>query len=81
MLPGCFVNTVRVLVPDDCADPVGFHDVLVENLSDTPDYHVRPVSAWDLASLRQRWTSSLLPAMNKRQARASGSHGCSASGL
>ena len=32
LLPGEFSNMVRVLVPDVNAEPVGFHDVLVENL-------------------------------------------------
>ena len=45
VLPGEFSNTVQVLVPDVNAAAVGFHDVLVENLSNTPDYHVKPVSA------------------------------------
>ena len=37
------------------------------NLSNTPDYHVRPESAWDLTSLIWRWPSSLFAEMNKRQ--------------
>ena len=42
-LSGDSSNMVRVLVPDENAEPVGFHNVLVENLSNTPDYHVKPV--------------------------------------
>ena len=45
MLPDDFSNMVRVLMPDVNAEPVGLHDVLVENLSNTPDYHIKPVSA------------------------------------
>ena len=37
VLPGKFSNMVRVLM-------VGFHDVLVENPLNTPDYHVRLVT-------------------------------------
>ena len=40
VLPGEFSNSVRVLVPD--ATLVGFHNVLVENLSNTPAYHAKP---------------------------------------
>ena len=47
VLPGEFPNTVRVLVPDVAASPVGFQDVLIENLSNTPDYHARLVAAQD----------------------------------
>ena len=47
VLPGEFSNTIRVLVLDMNAAPVGVHDVLVENLSNTPDYHVQPASAQD----------------------------------
>ena len=43
VLPGEFSNTVRVYVPDAAAAPVELHDVLVENLSNTPDYHVKLV--------------------------------------
>ena len=69
VLPGEFSNTVRMLVPDVNAEPVGFHDVLVDNLLNTPDYHVNPVSARDLASLKRRWPSS------------PGRHGVTASGM
>ena len=54
VLPGDFSNTVRVLVPDATATPVGFHDVMIENLSNTPDYRSRLVSARDITSLRRR---------------------------
>ena len=33
-LPGASKNIVRVLVPDDRAAPQGFHDLLIEDLSD-----------------------------------------------
>ena len=48
VLPGSFRNTVCVLFPDDRADPGGFHDVFMENLSNTPEYHVQLVSTQDL---------------------------------
>ena len=67
VLPGKFSNTVRVLVLDVNVAPVGFHDVLVANLSNTPVYHVKPVSARDLTLLKQCWPSSLFAMMNKRQ--------------
>ena len=45
VLAANFSNTVRVLVPYATATLVGFHDVLIENLSNTPDYHARLLSA------------------------------------
>ena len=39
VLPGEFGNTVRMLVPDSTAMPIGFHDVMLENLSNTPNHH------------------------------------------
>ena len=47
VLPGDFSNMVCVLVPDGNAESMGFHDVLIQNLSNTPNYHVKPVSARD----------------------------------
>ena len=67
VLPGDFSNTVRVLVPDATATPVGFHYVLIENMSNTPDYHARLVSARDITSLRRRWPSSLSMDMHTRR--------------
>ena len=68
VLSGDFSNTVRVLVPDATATPVGFHDVMIENLSSTPDYRTRLVSARDITSLRRRWAASLFMDMHRRQA-------------
>ena len=64
MLPGASMNIVRVLVPDDRAAPQGFHDLLIEDLSDTK---VLPASAGDLTVMRQHWPPSLLSGMTKRQ--------------
>ena len=36
VLPGDFANTNRVLVPDATATPIGFHDVMLENLANSP---------------------------------------------
>ena len=67
VLPGGFRNIVRVLVPGDCAEPHGFHDLLIENLSGTEACHVRPASAGYLTVLKRRWPSSLLSETTKRQ--------------
>ena len=64
VLPGVSPNIVRVLVPDDLAEPRGFHDLLIEDLS-APK--VRPASAGDLTVLRQHWPPSLLSGMTKCQ--------------
>ena len=47
VLPGGFRNIVRVLVPDDRAEPRGFHDLLIENFSGMEACYVRPTSAGD----------------------------------
>ena len=38
ILPGDFANTICMLVPDATAAPIGFHDVMLENLANSPDY-------------------------------------------
>ena len=68
VLPGAFGNTVRVLVPDDTAASIGFHDVILENLTNIPDYRARLISPRDITSLRRQWSSSLFADMHKRQA-------------
>ena len=60
--------TGLVLVTDANAAPVGFHDILVEDLLNTPVYHVQPVTAQDLTSLRHCWLPSLFADMYRRQA-------------
>ena len=67
VLPGDYPNIVRVLVPDECAEPRGFHDLLLEDLSSMEACHVRPASAADLTKLRQQWSSTLLTRMTKCQ--------------
>ena len=68
VLPGDFSNKVRLLVPDATATPVGFHDVMIENLLNTPDYHARLVSARDITSLRRNLPSSLFVDLHRHQA-------------
>ena len=67
VLPGDFLNIVRVLVPDDREAPRGFHDFLIEDLSSTEACHVRPVSAADLTRLKQQWPPSVLTFMTRHQ--------------
>ena len=66
--PGDLVNTIRVLVLDATASPIGLHDVMLENLANSPDYHARMISPRDITSLRRWWLSSLFADMHKRQA-------------
>ena len=68
VLPGAFRNTIRVLVPDSAAEPRGFHDVILENLSATPDYRAKMVFHRDITSLQRRWPSLLFTTMHKQQA-------------
>ena len=66
VVPSASPNIVRVLVPDDHAEPRGFHDLLIEYLTARFDRgKVRPASA---VELRQHWPPSLLSGMTKRQA-------------
>ena len=52
MLPGDFRNLVCVLVPDVTSGPMGFHDIILENLAGTPDYHARRIVPSDVTALR-----------------------------
>ena len=67
VLPDDFPNIVRVLVPDDRAEPRGFHNLLIEDLSATEDCHDQPASAGDLTVMKQQGPSSLLSGMTKCQ--------------
>ena len=63
-----FLNLVCVLVPDATAGPMGFHDIILEDLTGTPDYRARRIVPSDVIALRRRWPPSLFVAMHKRQA-------------
>ena len=54
VLPGDFRNLVCVLVPDATAAPIGFHNIIIEDLSGTPDYRARRIVHGDVSSLRRR---------------------------
>ena len=67
VLPGEFVNTIRMLVPDATAMPIGFHDVMMENLITMPDRYRqrilppskdggRPLCLWACISGRPTWS-------------------------
>ena len=47
--------------------PVGFHYVIIENLSNTPGYRSQMLSPGDITSLRRLWPSSLFMDMHKHQ--------------
>ena len=68
VLPGEFGNSIRVLVPDATAMTTGFHDVLLENLANTPDHRARSISPADITSLKRWWPSTLFMDMHKWQA-------------
>ena len=59
VLSGDFQNLVRVLVPEETAVPMGFHDIIIEDLSGTPDYSARWIVHGDVSSLRRRWPSTV----------------------
>ena len=54
MLPGPFSNELRLLIPDLGITPAGFHDVVIENLADTPTWWARHLHPGDVTSLRRR---------------------------
>ena len=64
VLPGRADNVVRVLGPDARAEPRGFHDISLEDL--TTEFGPAVLTA-DLCELRRLWPLSLLSAMSKRQ--------------
>ena len=68
MLLGDFQNLVRVLVPDATAGPMGFNDIILEDLTGTPYYRARRIVFSDVAALRRRWPPSLFVTMHKQQA-------------
>ena len=57
-----------MLVPDATSTPVGFHDVMLEDLSNTQDHHARLVLARDITSLRRHWPPSVFMNMHRGQA-------------
>ena len=52
VLPVASPNIIWILVPDDRAEPRGFHDIL---LRDMTALSVRPVSAGYMTALKQLW--------------------------
>ena len=68
MLPGDFRNLVHVLAPDATAGPMGFHDIILDNLADTPDYRVMRIVPSDVTALRRWWLPLVFATMHKRQA-------------
>ena len=54
---GWFVRDIwRMQTAFDDMTPVGFHDVIIENLLNTPNYRSRMFLPGDITSLRRRWT-------------------------
>ena len=47
-------DLVCVLVPDAMAAPIGFHNIIIEDLSGTPDYRARRIVHGDVSSIRRR---------------------------
>ena len=60
MLRGDFQNLVLVLAPDATAGPRGFHDIILEVLSGTPNYWAGRIVPSDATTLRRRWPPSLI---------------------
>ena len=66
MLPGPFPNQLRLLMPDLGIARAGFHDVVIENLADTPTWRSRHLHPGDVTSLRRRWPKAVFRTMRKR---------------
>ena len=64
VLPVRAQNSVRVLVPEARAMPMGFHDVTLVDLTGVSGL---PVSMGEMGDLRRQWPTSLLTGMTRRQ--------------
>ena len=64
VLPVWAQNSVRVLVPEARATPMGFHDVTLVDLTGVSGL---PVSMGEMGDLRRQWPTSLLTGMTRRQ--------------
>ena len=49
-------------------EPRGFHDIILEDLANTPDFRAKMVFPRDITSLRRWWLSSVFANMHKQQA-------------
>ena len=67
MLPGQFRNEFRVLIPDQGVALEAFHDIVITDLSTTPEWRTSRLVPSDVTSLRQRWLRILFRTMHKRQ--------------
>ena len=65
MLPGQFLNELGLMIPDLGVDPEGFHDIVIEDLSDTPAWQSRRLLPGDVTSFRRLWSKILLRTMRK----------------
>ena len=68
MLPGSSPCEQRLMLPDDRLGIDRFHDIIVENLADTPTWRSSHVSPADMTSLRRHWPKAVF---NTLQGRAS----------
>ena len=66
MLPGSSPCELRLMLPDLDIAPVGFHDVLIENLAASLTWRARHISAGDVTSLRRRWPKAVFTTMRRR---------------
>ena len=54
------------MLPDLDIAPVGFHDVLVENMAVSPTWRSRHISPGDVTSLHRRWQKVVFTTMRRR---------------
>ena len=54
------------MLPDLDIAPVGFHDVLIENLAASPTWRSRHISPGDVTLLRRRWPKAVFTTMRRR---------------
>ena len=64
VLPGMAENIMRILVSDDSAEPRGFRNILLEDMTSK---NVPAASAGDMSELRQLWHQSLFSEMSEHQ--------------
>ena len=65
MLPGSTPCELRLMLPDSTMGSGRFHDVVIENLADTPAWRSSHVSPSDMTALRRRWPRAIFRTTNR----------------
>ena len=67
ILTGQFRNELRLLIPDSGIALEPFHDIVITDLTATPEWRTARLAPSDVTSLRRRWPKILFRTMHHRQ--------------